>query len=87
MLEISIKLTDDQVKLIAEHISINNEILNKQTLPLDEQFLSISQVARLTNQSNTTITNHIKKGLLSAKQAGKKWLISRQALKKYTNGE
>lgn len=89
-LEIRVDLNDEQLKQIAKHIVASGllpELLEKNEKPLDEQFMTIKQVASFTDQSTQTIINHIKSGILKANRMGKSWRVSRQSLKDYVNGE
>lgn len=89
-LEIKVDLTEPQLKQIALYIvqtGMIEKLLEKTETPLEEQFLSIKQVANLTGLNPQTINSHIKSGILEAKKFGSQWRITRQALKNYANGE
>lgn len=90
MLKIEVDLSDDQLKKIAHYIvafGLLPDDENKE-LPLNEQYMTVKQVAKFTELSEQSILNHIKSGLLKAERPGKSWRISRQSLKDYmTNGE
>lgn len=89
-IELKIELSDEQMHEIARHIvnsGMLDKLLQKQDIPLDQQYLSVKEVANLTGQTTATIHTHIKKGLLNAKKLGGLIRISRQDLKNYANGE
>lgn len=88
-LKVEVDLSDEQLKKIAEYISTFGLLpdLPSKGKPLDEQFMTVKQVAHFTDQSTQTVINHIKQGLLKSNKIGKSHRISRQALKDYTHGE
>ncbi|MDM1505382.1 excisionase family DNA-binding protein [Myroides odoratimimus] len=89
-IELKITLSDEQAQEIARYIvngGMLDKLLEKKELPLDQQYLSVKEVAGLTGQTTTTIHSHIKKGLLKAKKLGGLIKITRQDLKDYANGE
>lgn len=89
-LSIKIDLSDEQLRLIAMHIvnvGMIDKLVEKKEIPLENQLLTIKQVASLTGLNPQTIINHIKSGIIQAKKVGSQWRITRQALKDYANGE
>lgn len=89
-LKVEVDLSDDQLKKIAHYIVAFGLLPggeNKEK-PLNEQYMTVKQVAKFTGVTEQTILNHIRSGLLKAERVGKFHRISRQSLKEYmTNGE
>lgn len=89
-LKVEVDLSDEQLRRIANYIIASGLLPDGENKgkPLNEQYMTVNQVAEFTKLSNQTILNHIKSGLLKADRPGKSWKISRQSLKDYmTNGE
>lgn len=63
-----------------------NKIAKKLNIKEDNTIYSVTQIAEITNQTNQTILNHIKKGILLATQpGGKNYNITHEAFKDYQN--
>lgn len=89
-IEVKVPLTESQLKAIALHIvntGMLEQLIEKKEIPLDEQLLTLKQVASLTGLSIVTITNYVKNGIIKGVKLGSQWRISRKALKDYVNGE
>ncbi|MDR2223594.1 MAG: helix-turn-helix domain-containing protein [Flavobacteriaceae bacterium] len=89
-IEVKVPLTEAQLKQIALYIiqtGMLEQLIEKKEVPLEEQLLTLRQVANLTGLNPQTINNHIKSGIIKAVKIGSQWRISRKALKDYANGE
>jgi excisionase family DNA binding protein len=89
-IEVKVPLTEAQLKQIALYIiqtGMLEQLIEKKEVPLEEQLLTLRQVASLTGLNTVTITNHIKNGIIKATKVGSQWRITRKALKDYVNGE
>lgn len=77
------KLADRIVeKLIAKNNSKKDSEQSKK-----EKLYKVSDVVDNTGQSESTVTRHIREGLLIASKVGKFWLINEENYKNYINND
>lgn len=86
-LTITISGNSSEVKSFAE--SLNNAWKRHQDIQkakINNEFYTVRQVAKKTNQSEATITRLIREGVINAIKRNKKsWLISHDSLTQYLN--
>lgn len=85
-----VKLSEEAEDSLAEKIAekIIAKSNNKNTKQSKkEKLYRVSDVADNTDQSKSTITRHIRDGLLVGSKVGKFWLITEENYKNYINNQ
>lgn len=72
-------IAKETAKILLENI---DPLINNRSANISQTY-SITQVAEITNLSQKTIRDHIKKGLLVASRTGNKFLITKENLNNY----
>lgn len=81
MAQITIKLSDEDIDRISAKVA--EKILKSQ----DKEYYTIQEVAETTRSHKQTIYRHIREGLLTATKNGRDYIVSKDNLEKYINGE
>ena len=93
-MELTVNLTDESMDKLADKLadkvaflnSTSNTTNRKLLIPTDKEIIySVTEVAEMTKQSDSTITKHIRDGLLKGYKPGRSWKIKRQDYLKYIN--
>lgn len=85
-MDITIKLTEEQVNQIAEKVIGKTNEQKEPTGTNSKEYLSVKQCAEILGIAESTIRKHIKGGILKYNKIGGSYRISRDQLKKYANG-
>ena len=86
-----VKLSDEAEDKLAERIaekiiSKSNE-KNSAKKSKEEKLYKVSDIAKNTGQSPSTITRHINNGLLKANKIGLFWMVNEENYKNYINNQ
>jgi excisionase family DNA binding protein len=76
------KLVIDVANKVIE-IQAIGQVEKKMDLDKYPQSYKVKEVAKITEKHESTIREHIAKGLLKAKKIGKQWTVTHENLEKY----
>lgn len=63
------------------------QLHSKEESISEAQTFSVKEAARILNMNPNTLAGYIRKGLIKASRAGKKYIISQNTLNDYINGK
>jgi hypothetical protein len=91
-MKIVFEMPDDFIDKVAKKVAVINKSGDNQKrtllIPTNEELqYTVSEVAEMSKQSMSTITRHIRDGLLIGSKTGKNWKITQKNYLKYINNE
>jgi len=91
-MEVEKIFTEDFINKLAKKVAVINKIDDNQKrkllIPTNEELqYTVGEVAEMSKQSESTITRHIRDGLLIGSKVGKSWKITQNNYLKYINNE
>lgn len=85
-MKLEAELSDDTMDKLAVKVAANIVgLLNNQPQSKKEKLYTVSDICENTGQSESTVTRHIRLGLMKASKVGKSWLVTEENYKNYIN--